>query len=670
MNEIITFLLLGLGSGGLIAGMGLGVVLSYRGAGVINLAVGAVAMIAGYFFWAIKSGRWVSMPTVPAVILTLIFSVLVGVIFDLLVVRPQRTATPLAKLIAALGVLLALQALVVVTFGQSTQPQPPILPSNNLTLLGVPVASYNFVITGILLVITVTLIAVYRWSRFGIATRAAAENEAHAMFIGLSPNTLSLVNTVLMSTLMGVVGLLAASVTQLDSSTLPLLVVPGLAAAMFGRFTSFGTTFVSGVLIGMGESLLLYFSSESWFPNDGGVGNPLPGVQQLLIFIILVIAMFWRAGKIPSRGDVLEQRLPMAPPAKNPLRSTLIYGAACAIALPLFPGTFRGALVVSLITAILLLSLVIITGYLGQVSLVQLAVGGAAGFAMSHFSTNFGIGFPWAPIMSVLIATFLGLICGIPALRVRGVSLAVVTLAAAVAIENFGFANTTWGGGASGSPVAPPSLFGWNFGPNASVHGLFGAEPSPLFGWFTLLVLIAMALIVNNLRRSGLGLDMLAVRSNERAAAAAGIGVRYTKLLGFALSSAVAGVGGVMLAYQYGSITPDSYDTLTALALIAFAYISGITTVAGAIWGGTAFIGGIVAWGLQDWFGLQGEWFSFAGGILLVFTLIREPAGIATRLFYGPRASGKDAGSRPRHDPSSSSSAGPVNRLDEVKVAS
>jgi branched-chain amino acid transport system permease protein len=669
VKEVITFLLLGLGSGGLIAGLGLGVVLSYRGAGVINLAVGAVAMVAGYFFWAIKSGRWASMPTVPAVIVTLIFSAVVGVIFDLLVVRPQRTATPLAKLIAALGVLLALQALVVATFGQSAQPQPPILPSNNLAILGVPVASYNFVITGILLVITVTLIAVYRWSRFGLATRAAAENEAHAMFIGLSPNTLSLVNTVLMSTLMGVVGLLSASVTQLDSSTLPLLVVPGLAAAMFGRFTSFGTTFVSGVLIGMGESLLLYFSSESWFPN-GGVGNPLPGVQQLLIFIILVIAMFWQAGRIPSRGDVLELRLPMAPPAKNPLRSTLIYGALCAVALPLFPSTFRNALVVSLISAILLLSLVIITGYLGQVSLVQLAVGGAAGFAMSHFSTNFGIGFPWAPIISVLIATFLGLICGIPALRVRGVSLAVVTLAAAVAIENFGFANTTWGGGAAGSPVSAPSLFGWNFGPDASVHGLSGAEPSPLFGWFTLLVLIAMALIVNNLRRSGLGLDMLAVRSNERAAAAAGIGVRNTKLLGFALSSAVAGVGGVMLAYQYGSITPASYDTLTALTLIAFAYISGITTVVGAIWGGTIFTGGIFAWALQDWFGLEGEWFTFAGGILLVFTLVREPAGIATRLFYGPKTAKKDAASGPRHGGSSSSSAGPVNRLDEVKVAS
>ena len=637
MSEVIAFLLLGIGSGGLIAGVGMGVVLSYRGAGVINLAVGAIAMLAGFFFWSITAGEFATIPTVLAVIMTLIFAAIMGVLFELLVVRPQRTATPLAKLIAALGVLLALQAAVILAFGQASRPQPTILPTQNLIISGAPVAVYNFIIGGILLVIAAGLVALYRWTRFGLATRAAAENEAHAMFMGLSPNRLSLVNTVMMSVLMGVVGLLAASVTQLDSQTLPLLVVPGLAAAMFGRFTSFGVTFVAGVLLGMGESLLLYLTTLSWFPSNGGPGIPLPGVQELLIFLVLVVAMFFRAGKIPGRGDVLERRLPMAPKPKAPVRSTLVYGAAAAIALPLLPGGFRGALIVSLISAILLLSLVIITGYLGQVSVVQLALGGAGGFAVSHFATNFGIGFPAAPIMGVIVAMLLGLLCGIPALRVRGVGLAVVTLAAAVAIEDFGFANTTWGGGYTGSPVPAPSLLRFGFGPDASLHGLFGPEPSPLFGWFVLIVLAVVGLLVCNLRRSALGQDMLAVRANERAAAAAGIDVRATKLLGFALSAGVAGVGGVLLAYQYGSITADSYDTFTALALIAFAYIAGITTVAGAVWGGLIFIGGIFAYALQDWFGLQGEWFTLFGGVALILTLVQQPQGVATGIFYRDR---------------------------------
>jgi branched-chain amino acid transport system permease protein len=130
----------------------------------------------------------------------------------------------------------------------------------------------------------------------------------------------------------------------------------------------------------------------------------------------------------------------------------------------------------------------------------------------------------------------------------------------------------------------------------------------------------------------------------------------------------VAGIGGVLLAYQYGSITPDSYDTITALALIAFAYIAGITTVAGAVWGGLIFLGGLFAFALQDWFGLQGEWFSLLGGLLLVLTLVQQPQGIATAMFYPDR-------SRPRSLPFSRRGRSPVvpelaGAVDEAKVAS
>jgi branched-chain amino acid transport system permease protein len=635
MAVVVAFALLGIGSGGLISGIGMGVVLSYRGAGVINLAAGAIAMLAGFFFWAIRLGQFATIPTAPAVALTLLFASSLGVAFDLLVVRPQRASTPLAKLIATLGALLACQAGVVLVFGPAARPQPTILPTQNVVIGGAPVPVYNFVVGGILLAITLGLIAAYRWTRLGTATRAAAENEVHAMLMGLSPDSLSLVNTVLMSVLMGVVGLLGASVIEVDSTTLPLLVVPGLAAAIFGRFTSFGTTFIAGILIGVGESLLLYATTQPWFPNQGLPGIPIPGGQELLSFLILVIAMFLRGGKITARGDVLERRLPRAPMPRHPMRSTLTYGAIAAVALPVLPAPFRGALTTSLIWAVLLLSLVIITGYLGQVSVVQLALGGAAGYAVADFAAHFGIGFPWAPIMGVLGATLVGFLCGIPALRIRGVSLAVVTLAAAVAIEAFWFGNSSFGGGA-GVAVPPPSLFGFSFGPNASLPGLDGAEPSPLFSWFVLAVLCAVAVGVCNLRRSALGQDMLAVRANERAAGAAGVNVPMTKLLGFALSAGVAGVGGVLLAYQTGWITPTTYDTFTSLALIAFAYISGITTVAGAIFGGLIFTTGLAAFALQDWFGLRGQWFSLAAALLLI-VMLSQPQGIATAVFYPER---------------------------------
>jgi branched-chain amino acid transport system permease protein len=208
--------------------------------------------------------------------------------------------------------------------------------------------------------------------------------------------------------------------------------------------------------------------------------------------------------------------------------------------------------------------------------------------------------------------------------------------------------------------VPAPSLFGFSFGPNAPLHGLNGAVPSPLFGWFVLVVLCVIAVLVCNLRRSALGRDMLAVRANERAAAAAGVDVRRTKLVGFTLSAAIAGIGGVLLAYQTGWITPDTYDTFTSLALIAFAYISGITTVAGAVWGGLIFTSGLVAFALQDWFGLQGEWFSLGAALLLIVMLV-QPQGMATAFFYHERHQRRSlpvagpiptalAGSHPRAD--------------------
>ena len=177
----------------------------------------------------------------------------------------------------------------------------------------------------------------------------------------------------------------------------------------------------------------------------------------------------------------------------------------------------------TMIGTLIALSLVVITGFVGQISVVQLTLAGVSGFAISHLAVNAGIGFPIAPLLGAGAALILGLITAASALRVRGVSLAVVTLAAVVAITNFGFVNTTWGGGQTGSPVPEPRLFGLDLGPRAGFRGLDGNLPSPVFGWVVLAVTVALCVLVGLLRRGTLGQRMLAVRSNERAAAAAAI---------------------------------------------------------------------------------------------------------------------------------------------------
>src|SRR5262249_17900146 len=158
-------------------------------------------------------------------------------------------------------------------------------------------------------------------------------------------------------------------------------------------------------------------------------GTAIPGVQELLAFVIIIIAMFLRGARIPSRGELVEHRLPAAPRPRRLLGVALPAGAVGAVALVVLPFDFRQALVVSLIGALMALSLVAIPGFVGQVSVAQLALAGAAGFTISHFAADAGIRFPLAALAGVAVAVVIGLITAVSALRVRGVSLTVVTLA-------------------------------------------------------------------------------------------------------------------------------------------------------------------------------------------------------------------------------------------------
>ena len=140
LEQILLFALLGLGTGALIAGIALGVVLFYRGSGVINLATGAIAMLAGYSFWSLRTGTFgADVPTAPALAITLVVIVVFGVLMELLAFRPLQAASPLAKLAASLGVLLTLQAAMLLSFGTASKPQPPVLPSDLVEVLGVSV---------------------------------------------------------------------------------------------------------------------------------------------------------------------------------------------------------------------------------------------------------------------------------------------------------------------------------------------------------------------------------------------------------------------------------------------------------------------------------------------------------------------------------------------------
>src|SRR5580765_7962055 len=169
-KQVVLQALLGLGAGSLIAGIALGIVVSYRGSGIINLSTGAIAMLAGYCYWSLRTGSrpWTGTPgfgevhqaylsTAPALVVTAVFLLLVGLVVEYGIFRPLRTATPLAKLAASLGLLLVAQAFVSIAFGIGTKPQPSVLPGGFVSVFGSNVPIDRFILPGIVLGATLVL---------------------------------------------------------------------------------------------------------------------------------------------------------------------------------------------------------------------------------------------------------------------------------------------------------------------------------------------------------------------------------------------------------------------------------------------------------------------------------------------------------------------------------
>ena len=341
--------------------------------------------------------------------------------------------------------------------------------------------------------------------------------------------------------------MLVAPLIALDAQTLAFQVVPALGAALLAGFTSFFIACFAGLAIGIVQSLLVYWWTQSWFPTDKG-GAPLRGLSELFVFLVIVLALFLRGASLPGRGELVEKRLPVVPRPERLLRPAVILSVVGVVALIVFPYDFRQALINSLLGIVICLSLVVIVGFVGQISVVQLALAGVAGFTMSHLTTDAGgiwAKFPISLLIGAAVATIVGLLIAVSALRVRGVSLGVVTLAAAVALEQFGFLNARWGGGDQGSPVEQPALGGLDLSPGASFRGVTGGIPSPVFGFLVLAATILLALLVANMRRSSLG-PADAGRALQRARGGRGRDQRpQRKLAGFAIAAFIAGHGRV-----------------------------------------------------------------------------------------------------------------------------
>ena len=636
MTDYLFYLLLGSAAGAIIAALGVGMVITYQASGVVNFAAGAMAMWSTYVYADLRNGSYpFPIPGLPdryhfgddvgyrwALLLALLTSALLGFLVYVLIFRPLRQAPALAKVVASVGLIIVFITLVVRRFeDMSAIRVPKILPREPVTITrDLTVPRDGLWLLFIVVVIAAALWAGSRFLRIGLAIRASAENEKGAVLLGYSPDFLAGLGWVLSSVLTTLLAILAAPQLQLNPTIYTFgFLVPALGAALIGKFQNFGPTVVTGVLIGMGQSLCTKLQNDiSWFPEYGArEGIPL---------VIIILTMVFLGERLPDRGAVKMWKLPTVPPARVTPVSFLVPTLAAIAGIVLLGPLWRAAIMTTVIAAVLALSLVVLTGFGGQTSLSQMAFAGVAGFALSKLATQYDIPFPIAPLLAAIGAMIFGLIVGIPALRVRGTNLAIVTLAGGVTIAEFVFKNPWVIGDIStgGAKVPNPSLGGWDLGL------VYGTKVSrPIFGIFLVIVLALLGLLVANIRRSGSGRVMLAVRGNERAAAAVGIDVTRVKMTMFAASSFIAGVGGTLIAYRFGSVSDLSYGVVASLTALSVAYLGGITSVSGAVTAGITAQAGIAFYGMSRLFDGLGSWEALIGGVLLIVTAILNPEGIA-----------------------------------------
>ena len=497
MTDILLLCLLGIGIGGFYGILATGIVVGHKGSGLINLDQGALAMYPAYTFVTMRESGDMYFPwfdfipgpidipyklslsaegvgTVTAFIAAMLMSLLLGIAVQTLIFGPLRNKPAISKIIGSLGALVYLTSLASYQFGSKSKSIDGILPEgtwqNPLGLNG-GIEYSRILLAAIAIVIGGGLALYYRKSKMGLCTRAIEDSETGGTLLGYSVNKIATVNWLISTTITGLAGILALDFVSLTPTRYTLFLVPALGAALFGNLTSPWLATSGGILLGIFQSGAAGFTLKEWWPE----WIPSEGLRQAIPLLVIVVIQFTRGHKLPVRGSRFADRQPKAPIPKNWKRYCL--GIVLFVFWVLMTGSSvtQGRLITSSIAAILMLSSVIVIGYLGQLSLANLTFAGVAAYLSCRFAADGSVygfspfplegpGFPspLAMTLGVMIAIGVGILIAIPAVRIRGLQLAVVTLAGAVAITELIMGNESLiGKGArSNLSVPPPEWFG------------------------------------------------------------------------------------------------------------------------------------------------------------------------------------------------------------------
>jgi branched-chain amino acid transport system permease protein len=575
LGDVWPLAVIGLFNGAIYGLAAMGVVLTYKTSGIFNFAYGGVAMFSAFAFWQLRDGwglsQWLAIP-----LLLLVVAPVLGVFLERLF-RPVTALSAEIQIVIALGVLAFLQALALLLWGGSPKVLTSIFSTSTFRFTSKLNISYAQLFTLLLASASGALLwAVLRRTRLGTETQAVIDNRDLAELNGVSSVAVSRTAWVISTMFAALVGVLLSGQSRLDVYTLVLVVFFAFTPAVLGKLVSLPVAFSGALAVGIGQSVITYWGDRGDILNVP-VADIIASFPYLALFALL---LFYGRGLKELRAAY--QPVASAPAATPASRQKLLaIGGAFVFVALLLPAVVNdarlGNLTAGAVFATIALTLVVLTGWTGQISLAQFSFVGIGAFTAGHIAADNGAGFFWAAIVGALIAIPVGLIVGLPSLRLSGLYLALATMAFALTVDTLVFSRRGISGGTTGMTIPRPSIFGYSF------------ASTTRFYYLSVAVLAVFAVGALMFQRGPIGRRLQMIRDAPLAASTFGVNLTLTKLAVFALSGAGAAVAGTMFGALRRSVSPSDFAFSASLQLLLLVVLGGRALVGGALIAGFVY---------------------------------------------------------------------------------
>jgi branched-chain amino acid transport system permease protein len=563
MTEFFSFLVAGIVTGSIYAVSASGLVVTYKTTGIFNFAHGAMGMVLAYLFWQLWQA-WHLPALVSLALVLFVAAPLLGAVVERAIMRPLYGAPTSIKVAVTLGLLLVLVAVAGAIWSPTgnVYNTPEFFSGDQVAIFKVNVSYEQLITIGVAVAVAVFLRLFFRRTRTGVAMRAVVDDPNLASLSGAPSGRISSYAWMLgvfFAALGGI--LLAPNLPGMDMTQLTQLVIYGYAAAVVGRLSSLPMTFLGAMILGIANSMAIGYVPA------GARSDVYDALPMALLFLALLI--------VPEARLAIGRVVRARPPRVASARTTVVGGAFIVVLVVILGTVLQGnnlyTMGNALVLSLLALSLVPLSGYAGQVSLCQysfLGVGAVVMHWVGDGSSVLGV------LAAVGVCAAVGAVLAFPTLRLRGLYLALATLAFAVLMDNVFFQSSSVMGVGGTVAVGRPDIFGMHFSTNRAFDVL-------------LAVVLAVCLIgVGALRRGRFGRRLVGMNDSPAACSTVGLSLTVTKLAVFAFSAGLAGLAGALYGGLSTTVGAAQFDFLYSIAVFVGLALVGVNLLTGAVLAG------------------------------------------------------------------------------------